>query len=99
MHSRNACLQADQQDPLARFRQQFALPADTIYLDGNSLGVLPHSALARSQQVISEQWGQGLIRSWNDAGWFELPARLGNKLAALLGAGADEGVVTDTTSL
>ena len=99
MHSRNACLQADQQDPLARFRQQFALPADTIYLDGNSLGVLPHSALARSQQVIAEQWGQGLIRSWNDAGWFELPARLGNKLAALLGAGADEVVVTDTTSL
>jgi len=99
MHSRNACLQADQQDPLARFRQQFALPADTIYLDGNSLGVLPHSALARSQQVISEQWGQGLIRSWNDAGWFELPGRLGNKLAALLGAGADEVVVTDTTSL
>ncbi|GGX85848.1 kynureninase [Vogesella alkaliphila] len=99
MHSRNACLQADQQDPLARFRQQFALPADTIYLDGNSLGVLPHGALARSQQVIAEQWGQGLIRSWNDAGWFELPARLGNKLAALLGAGADEVVVTDTTSL
>ncbi|WP_374497018.1 kynureninase [Vogesella indigofera] len=99
MLSRNACLQADQQDPLARFRQQFALPADTIYLDGNSLGVLPHSALARSQQVISEQWGQGLIRSWNDAGWFELPGRLGNKLAALLGAGADEVVVTDTTSL
>ncbi|MCQ4144202.1 kynureninase [Vogesella sp. AC12] len=99
MLSRLDCLQADQQDPLARFRQQFALPADTIYLDGNSLGVLPHSALARSQQVISEQWGQGLIRSWNDAGWFELPGRLGNKLAALLGAGADEVVVTDTTSL
>jgi len=99
MLSRLDCLQADQQDPLARFRQQFALPTDTIYLDGNSLGVLPHSALARSQQVIAEQWGQGLIRSWNDAGWFELPGRLGNKLAALLGAGADEVVVTDTTSL
>ncbi|MDC7697088.1 kynureninase [Vogesella indigofera] len=99
MLSRLDCLKADQQDPLARFRQQFALPADTIYLDGNSLGVLPHDALARSQQVIAEQWGQGLICSWNDAGWFELPGRLGNKLAALLGAGADEVVVTDTTSL
>ncbi|MCS3803438.1 kynureninase [Chromobacterium alkanivorans] len=98
-HTRETCLAADQQDPLAGFRQRFELPANTIYLDGNSLGVLPKSALERSQQVITREWGHDLIRSWNTAGWFELPSRLGDKLAPLLGAGPGETVVTDTTSL
>lgn len=98
-HTREACLIADQQDPLTGFRQRFDLPANTIYLDGNSLGVLPKGALERSQQVITREWGHDLIRSWNTAGWFELPSRLGDKLAPLLGAGPGETVVTDTTSL
>ncbi|PTU67011.1 kynureninase [Chromobacterium sp. Panama] len=98
-HTREACLIADQQDPLAGFRQRFDLPANTFYLDGNSLGVLPKGALERSRQVITGEWGHDLIRSWNTAGWFDMPTRLGDKLAPLLGAGPGETVVTDTTSL
>lgn len=99
MLTREHCLTADASDELASLRQQFSLPEHVIYLDGNSLGVLPRSAEERSLQVLREEWGQGLIRSWNTAGWFELPRRLGNKLAGLIGAGSDEVVITDTTSL
>jgi len=99
MHTRDHCLQADRQDPLAPLKQQFELPPGVIYLDGNSLGVQPKAAAARGAEVIRREWGNGLIRSWNTAGWFELPARLGDKLAQLIGAGPGEVVVTDTTSL
>ncbi|WP_287876959.1 kynureninase [Aquitalea sp.] len=99
MLTREHCLAADASDELAGLRQQFRLPQDVIYLDGNSLGVLPQAAEERSLQVLRQEWGEGLIRSWNSAGWFELPRRLGNKLGQLLGAGADEVVITDTTSL
>ncbi|CAP44814.1 kynureninase [Bordetella petrii] len=99
MHTRADCLQADRQDPLAPLKQLFDLPPDVIYLDGNSLGVLPKTAAARAAQVIGQEWGNGLIRSWNTAGWFELPARLGDKLGQLIGAGQGQVVVTDTTSL
>jgi kynureninase len=97
--TRESCLDADRQDPLARLKAKFDLPDGVVYLDGNSLGVLPRGARARSLEVLSDEWGTGLIRSWNDAGWFELPIRLGDKLARLLGAGSGEVVVTDTTSL
>ncbi|MDW3684445.1 kynureninase [Cupriavidus sp. CV2] len=96
--TREQCLALDQQDPLRHLRDQFALPQGVIYLDGNSLGARPRSAAARAAEVVSEEWGTGLIRSWNTAGWFELPQRLGNMLAPLIGAGEDEVVVTDTTS-
>lgn len=96
--TREQCLALDQEDPLRHLRDQFALPAGVIYLDGNSLGARPRSAAARAAEVVSEEWGTGLIRSWNTAGWFELPQRLGNMLAPLVGAGEDEVVVTDTTS-
>jgi len=99
MHTRADCLQADRQDPLAPLKQQFDLPPGVIYLDGNSLGVLPKTAAARAAKVIGQEWGNGLIRSWNTAGWFELPARLGDKLGRLIGAGPGQVVVTDTTSL
>ncbi len=99
MHTRADCLQADRQDPLAPLKQLFDLPPDVIYLDGNSLGVLPKTAAARAAKVIGQEWGNGLIRSWNTAGWFELPARLGDKLGQLIGAGPGQVVVTDTTSL
>ena len=65
MHTREACLAADRQDPLASLKQHFDLPAGVIYLDGNSLGVLPKTARARSAEVIDQEWGVGLIRSWN----------------------------------
>ncbi|POA28460.1 MULTISPECIES: kynureninase [unclassified Pseudomonas] len=99
MITRNDCLALDAQDPLAHLRHQFALPEGVIYLDGNSLGARPVAALERAQAVIVEEWGNGLIRSWNSAGWRDLPERLGNRLAGLIGAGEGEVVVTDTTSI
>jgi len=99
MNKREDCVAADRHDDLAHFKQRFDIPSDVLYMDGNSLGVLPRAASARAAQVIQEEWGKGLIRSWNSAGWFDLPVRLGDKLGALVGARAGELVVTDTTSL
>ncbi|PMV20952.1 MULTISPECIES: kynureninase [unclassified Pseudomonas] len=99
MTTRSHCLALDEQDPLAPLRRQFALPEGVIYLDGNSLGARPVTALARAQAVIAEEWGNGLIRSWNSAGWADLSQRLGNRLAPLIGAGDGEVVITDTTSI
>src|SRR5471030_2894077 len=96
MTTRDDCLQRDAQDPLAALRASFDLPAGVIYLDGNSLGARPTAALARAQDVIAREWGRDLIRSWNTAGWFDLPKRLGDRLAPLIGADAAEVVVTDT---
>jgi kynureninase len=89
----------DAADPLAALREQFVLPAGVIYLDGNSLGVLPRGTAARVQQVVTEEWGRELIRSWNSAGWIDLPQRVGDKIARLIGAAAGETVVADSTSV
>jgi kynureninase len=97
--SRAACQALDADDPLAPLRTLFDLPSGVIYLDGNSLGARPHAALQCAQQVIQQEWGHDLIRSWNKAGWFDLPNRLGNKLATLIGAGENEVVITDSTSI
>lgn len=96
---REDCLAADAADSLSHFRERFILPEDVIYLDGNSLGPRPVGALERVQDVVRAEWGEGLIRSWNTAGWFDLPGRLGDKLAQLIGGRRGEAVVTDTTSL
>ena len=93
------CQARDTSDPLRGFRDHFTIPDGVIYLDGNSLGVMPKAAVARAAEVVTQEWGQGLIGSWNSAGWFNLPQRLGNQIAPLIGAGADEVVVTDTTSI
>jgi len=93
------CQARDTSDPLRALRDHFAIPEGVIYLDGNSLGVMPKAAAARAAEVVIQEWGQGLIGSWNSAGWFNLPQRLGNQIAPLIGAGADEVVVTDTTSI
>jgi len=98
MNHREAAASLDQADPLAALRHQFSLPRGVIYLDGNSLGVPPSAAAERAQRVISGEWGEGLVRSWNTAGWHGLPKRLGNKLAPLIGAAGDEVVVTDSIS-
>jgi len=92
-------VEADAADPLSHFREQFILPEGVIYLDGNSLGPCPVGALERVQGVVTAEWGEGLIRSWNTAGWFDLPGRLGDKLAQLIGGRPGETAVTDTTSL
>jgi len=93
------CRQRDVQDTLRELRHQFDLPPGVIYLDGNSLGVLPRTAAARVAEVVTQEWGQGLIRSWNSAGWFDAPRRAGDKIARLVGAGPNEVVATDSTSI
>ncbi len=99
MITENHCIQLDQNDALATLRQQFALPPDTIYLDGNSLGAQPRAALDHAQHIIHQEWGTDLIKSWNTAGWFNRPLSIGNELAPLIGAQADEVAVTDSTSV
>ena len=93
------CQALDAADALRPLRELFDIPSGVIYLDGNSLGVMPKTAAARAAEVVTQEWGQGLIRSWNTAGWFSLPQRLGNRIAPLIGADADEVVATDTTSI
>jgi kynureninase len=89
----------DAADPLAQFRARFAnAEPDLIYLDGNSLGRLPHDAAALAHDLVARQWGERLIHSWNE-GWFTLPERVGGKLAQLLGAHPDEAIVADSTSV
>ncbi|MEJ6006726.1 kynureninase [Paucibacter sp. AS339] len=99
MTTRQDCDVLDQEDPLRELKHQFELPAGTIYLDGNSLGVLPRATLGRVQEVIQKEWGQDLIKSWNTAGWIDLPSRIGDKIARLVGAAPGELIVADSTSL
>ena len=99
MTTRQDCLALDAADPLAPLREHFDLPEGLIYLDGNSLGVLPCATPARVQQVMREEWGRDLIQSWNTAGWIDLPQRVGDKIARLIGAGAGEVVAADSTSV
>ncbi len=99
MISREEAVQLDTVDPLAAVRDRFELPRGVIYLDGNSLGALPNHVAARLQQVISEEWGNGLIRSWNDAGWSDLPKRVGDRIGRLIGAEPDSVIACDTTSV
>jgi len=93
------CRALDAQDPLRALRELFTLPEGVIYLDGNSLGPLPGSVPDRIARAVREEWGEGLIRSWNSAGWFELPRRLGDRIATLVGARPGEVVATDSTSI
>jgi kynureninase len=103
MITRDDCVQRDAADPLASMRDHFAMgPADgdgLIYLDGNSLGALPKHATLHVMRVMEEEWGRGLIRSWNTAGWIDLPQRIGDKIATLIGAGRGEAIVADSTSI
>jgi kynureninase len=89
----------DQADPLRALRDRFELPAGVIYLDGNSLGPLPKTAVARQREVVEEEWGSELIRSWNSRGWIEAPQRVGAKIAALIGARPHEVIVADSVSV
>ncbi|TCM67505.1 kynureninase [Acinetobacter calcoaceticus] len=99
MITRNECLDWDQHDPLKNFKNDFALPKDVIYLDGNSLGARPKKSLTLAEQVITQEWGQDLINSWNKADWWGLPTRVGDKIATLIGAAAGETVVSDSTTV
>jgi len=91
--------QLDAQDPLAPFRERFVITdPDPIYMDGNSLGRLPRATLPLAETIITHQWGERLIRSWNE-GWFDAPERVGAKIAQLIGAQPDEVIVADSTSI
>jgi kynureninase len=92
-------LELDRADPLAGSRAAFDLPEGVIYLDGNSLGALPRHTAARVAEVIGQQWGRDLIQSWNRHGWISMPAKVGDRIARLVGAEAGEVVAADSTSI
>ena len=89
----------DAGDPLAPYRERFHVPEGVIYLDGNSLGCLPKATPDRVAEVVQGEWGEGLIRSWNAAGWIDLPQRVGAKIAPLIGAQPHEVIVADSVSV
>ncbi|HEX7441274.1 MAG TPA: kynureninase, partial [Caldimonas sp.] len=99
MTTRSDCSALDARDALAPLRDEFALPDGVIYFDGNSLGALPKATPARVQRLVQDEWGRGLIRSWNSAGWIDLAERVGDKIATLVGAGEHELIVGDSTSV
>jgi kynureninase len=91
--------QLDLADPLRSLRSQFTIPPEVIYLDGNSLGAMPTAVSATLKDVVEQEWGVGLIRSWNTADWMRLPNRVGNKIARLIGAKDNEVMAVDSTSV
>ncbi|MHB8827749.1 MAG: kynureninase [Acidimicrobiales bacterium] len=99
MIARDECAALDAVDPLAALREEFTLADGLIYLDGNSLGPVTRSARERVAQVIDHEWAEGLVKSWNGAGWMATPTRLGDRLAPLIGAHAGEVLVADTLTI
>ncbi|HSK41630.1 MAG TPA: kynureninase [Arenibaculum sp.] len=97
--TREGCAALDAADPLAGCRERFVLPEGMVYLDGNSLGPLPRDTVARLDHVMREEWGRGLVRSWNTADWIGLPQRVGDKIGRLVGAAEGQVVVADSTSV
>ncbi len=89
----------DAADPLRAWRDRFTLPQGVIYLDGNSLGALPKSTALLMRDATERQWGEGLIRSWNDADWIGAPRRIGDKIAQLIRAAPGEVVVCDSVTV
>ncbi|WP_299150904.1 kynureninase [uncultured Tateyamaria sp.] len=92
-------IKMDGDDPIAHLRDRFELPANDIYLDGNSLGALPRGVMERLEVAVKKEWGQGLIRSWNDTDWYPAPQRAGTAIARILGADDDEVIVCDSISV
>jgi len=95
----NEIIALDKADKLAHKRDEFDLPADTIYLDGNSLGALPKAVKSRVAEVVSQQWGSHLIRSWNDHQWIDLPTQVGEKIAPIIGADKGQVICCDSISV
>jgi kynureninase len=96
---RAGCQRLDAQDPLRRHRDRFVVPEGLIYLDGNSLGMLPAHVPARIADVVTRQWGTDLIRSWNVHDWVGLPLRVGERIGRLVGAGPGTVVACDSTTV
>ncbi|MFE7898176.1 kynureninase [Streptomyces sp. NPDC057424] len=89
----------DAADPLAAHRERFVLPDGVVYLDGNSLGALPAAVPEALADAAHRQWGQGLIGSWNEHGWWRAPLRVGDTIGHLLGAAPGQTVTGDSTSV
>ncbi|MHB8378422.1 MAG: kynureninase [Acidimicrobiales bacterium] len=96
MITRDDCVAFDANDVLAPLREEFNLNENEVYLDGNSLGPVSRSVSTRVNDVIRDEWGRGLVRGWNESGWMEMPTRLGDRLAPLIGAQPGEVVIADT---
>jgi kynureninase len=96
---RDEAVALDAADPLAPCRDRFELPDGLVYLDGNSLGPLPRGVRERLARVVDHEWGHDLIQSWNSAGWYEMPRRLGDRIGRLVGAGPGTVVAGDSTSV
>ncbi|MFC2106585.1 kynureninase, partial [Candidatus Bipolaricaulota bacterium] len=91
--------QLDALDELAPYREHFHIEEpDLIYLDGNSLGRLPRLVDERMRQVVEQEWGGNLVSGWK-RGWYEAPARVGDKIAQIVGAGPNQLIVGDSTSV
>ncbi len=99
MVTRRECLEMDAADELRHYRHRFVLPPDVVYLDGNSLGPMPHGVQTTVGWHMDVGWGQDLITSWNKHKWFELPLTIGEKVGRLIGAGSGNTVVGDTISV
>jgi len=99
MNPEQSAAEFDLADPLAEYRERFILPDGVIYLDGNSLGALPKATTEAMRRVVEREWGEGLIRSWNEAGWFEAAGRVGAKIAPLVRAAPHEVIACDSTSV
>lgn len=98
MSGRDDAVERDDADPLGLMRALFDLPAEVIYLDGNSLGAMPIATAARLRRSV-EEWGGQLVGAWNSADWMQLPRLVGDKIALLVGAGPGEIAVADSTSI
>jgi kynureninase len=96
--TRAQCVDLDARDALAPLREEFQLNEGEIYLDGNSLGPLSRTVATRVNSVLNDEWAPRLVRGWNE-GWMELPTRLGDRLAPLIGALDGEVVVADTLTI
>lgn len=97
--TRDRAVAVDRQSPLRGRREMFDLPEHTVYLDGNSLGALPRMVPARLHRVVADEWGTGLVSSWNSADWVGLSRRVAAKIAPLVGADASDVHVGDSTTV
>jgi kynureninase len=97
--NRAAAEQLDVNDPLRAMRERFELPESVVYLDGNSLGALPRRVVDAVARTVKDDWGAGLVRSWNGADWIGLPSRVGALIAPLIGAQPDQVIACDSTTI
>jgi len=97
--SEEEVLALDGADPIAGARDRFAIPEGVVYLDGNSLGPPPRDVFGRIEEVLRAEWGSDLVRSWTKHRWIDLPERVAESIAGLIGADPGEVAVADSTSV